>query len=476
MPNPIKPIRRRVVKPEIKINTNILDLIKRIPVSPTNKKPLLPGSTILGFGYDIQGTEYGSSFKSSLFDMSKIQVKDLDTTGYSIYPFATAKNEGAGTFFSSIHGVTAVEYQKKITHNAGIGGGISGFSASVNLKYSTESMKKSDNTFYTINYADKRWYANLDLQKFKNYLMPDVRAMIENGDPAMLFQVFGTHFVCEVTIGAKIMLSLVANKYSNLYKKDVTVNAKANFEEFIKTDYDHESHTQNQYGFDFNSLNIEVLGGAPDLAGIGTLNTANSDTPKITTEQYEKWIQSINENNLTSIDLKLMPLWHFCSDQQRAKYLEEYAVNHYSSKVTEVGEYPQNTYHIVIKTGDIEDAGTDSDIHITLYGEYGEISMVLDNEDPNFEQGNADVFETRSKDIGNISSIKIIKNNAGNKPDWYLANVDIYVNNDPVDPKNPNMMVKELQPQFSFTCNKWFSTVPDELTGEAGELVRIFYR
>lgn len=65
-------------------------------------------------------------------------------------------------------------------------------------------------------------------------------------------------------------------------------------------------------------------------------------------------------------------------------------------------------YHVMVKTGNVSGASSDSKVHIKLYGEKGDTSkqslVTSDNDLGNyFEQGQVDVFIIDTMDIGTVS-------------------------------------------------------------------------
>ncbi len=103
------------------------------------------------------------------------------------------------------------------------------------------------------------------------------------------------------------------------------------------------------------------------------------------------------------------------------------------SKTICFGKYSGHTgsFLIEVKTSDINKAGTDSDIYLTIYGDKGDTGEInLDTyagSSNNFEKGELESFYIgcSAKDIGNINHIKIRKNDSGVGPDWHLEYIKI---------------------------------------------------
>lgn len=104
------------------------------------------------------------------------------------------------------------------------------------------------------------------------------------------------------------------------------------------------------------------------------------------------------------------------------------------------------SYAIKVYTGNVQNAGTDADVYITLYSEDGRNSgeRLLDNSDNNFERNKTDMFTIEMQDIGAIRAVRIRHDNSGNRPGWYLDKIVVHNN------ATPNC-------EWTFPCNKWLA-------------------
>ncbi|CAH3036690.1 unnamed protein product, partial [Porites evermanni] len=88
-------------------------------------------------------------------------------------------------------------------------------------------------------------------------------------------------------------------------------------------------------------------------------------------------------------------------------------------------------YVVKVTTGKQLGAGTDADVFITIYGTKGdseemELTGGLFNRlKNNFEMGKTDQFTLNSGDVGDVTKIKIRKNNKGILSDWNLDSVKV---------------------------------------------------
>ncbi|XP_004855148.1 lipoxygenase homology domain-containing protein 1 isoform X1 [Heterocephalus glaber] len=85
-----------------------------------------------------------------------------------------------------------------------------------------------------------------------------------------------------------------------------------------------------------------------------------------------------------------------------------------------------NKYEIKVYTGDIIGAGTDADVFINIFGEYGDTGeRRLENEKDNFEKGAEDKFMLDAPDLGQLIKINVGHNNKGGSAGWFLSKIVI---------------------------------------------------
>lgn len=102
------------------------------------------------------------------------------------------------------------------------------------------------------------------------------------------------------------------------------------------------------------------------------------------------------------------------------------------------------TYRITVNTGTVQDAGTDANVYITLYGptkHSGE--RLLDNAEDNFENGKIDLFSIETRDIGAIQRVRIRHDNSGNKPGWFLEQIRV--------------QREDTGQEWVFSCQNWLA-------------------
>ncbi|XP_021542012.1 lipoxygenase homology domain-containing protein 1 isoform X2 [Neomonachus schauinslandi] len=85
-----------------------------------------------------------------------------------------------------------------------------------------------------------------------------------------------------------------------------------------------------------------------------------------------------------------------------------------------------NKYEVRVYTGDVIGAGTDADVFINIFGEYGDTGeRRLENEKDNFERGAEDKFTLDAPDLGQLIKINVGHNNKGGSAGWFLSKIII---------------------------------------------------
>lgn len=112
-------------------------------------------------------------------------------------------------------------------------------------------------------------------------------------------------------------------------------------------------------------------------------------------------------------------------------------------------------YKITVKTADKDDAGTNANVFITLYGQNGDCGQrKLDGK---FERGMKEDFEIENMDLGDLHCINIRHDNSGKKPGWFLEDI----------------MISD---KWYFPCNRWLAKDGDDHLISRGLAENRFYR
>ncbi|XP_056399217.1 lipoxygenase homology domain-containing protein 1 isoform X2 [Hyla sarda] len=103
-------------------------------------------------------------------------------------------------------------------------------------------------------------------------------------------------------------------------------------------------------------------------------------------------------------------------------------------------------YEVVTITGDVRGAGTDANVFVTLFGEYGITPKIhlTSKSRTAFERTKTDVFRVKTNNVGPLKKIRIEHDNTGMNAGWYLDRVIV------TDMNRPHL-------RFYFPCNNWLS-------------------
>uniref|UniRef100_A0A8D0GZA6 Lipoxygenase homology PLAT domains 1 n=1 Tax=Sphenodon punctatus TaxID=8508 RepID=A0A8D0GZA6_SPHPU len=103
-------------------------------------------------------------------------------------------------------------------------------------------------------------------------------------------------------------------------------------------------------------------------------------------------------------------------------------------------------YEVVTVTGDVRGAGTDANVFVILFGEFGITpkTHLTSKSRTAFERSKTDVFRVKTNNVGAIKKIRIEHDNTGMNASWYLDRVIV------TDMNRPHL-------RFYFPCNNWMS-------------------
>ncbi|XP_066499349.1 lipoxygenase homology domain-containing protein 1 [Hoplias malabaricus] len=108
--------------------------------------------------------------------------------------------------------------------------------------------------------------------------------------------------------------------------------------------------------------------------------------------------------------------------------------------------HKKKVYEVVTVSGDVPGAGTDANVFISLFGEYGitpKLHLASKNRTA-FEKGKTDVFRIKTHNVGSLKKIRIEHDNTGLNASWFLDRVVV------TDMNRPHL-------RFYFACNNWLS-------------------
>uniref|UniRef100_A0A3P9KDP6 Lipoxygenase homology domains 1a n=1 Tax=Oryzias latipes TaxID=8090 RepID=A0A3P9KDP6_ORYLA len=103
-------------------------------------------------------------------------------------------------------------------------------------------------------------------------------------------------------------------------------------------------------------------------------------------------------------------------------------------------------YEVVTVTGDVKGAGTDANVFVTLFGDFGVSPKVhlASKSRTAFEKNKTDVFRIKTYNVGALKKLRIEHDNTGMGTSWFLDRVVV------TDMNRPHL-------RFYFACNNWLS-------------------
>uniref|UniRef100_A0A8C1Q280 Lipoxygenase homology domains 1a n=1 Tax=Cyprinus carpio TaxID=7962 RepID=A0A8C1Q280_CYPCA len=101
-------------------------------------------------------------------------------------------------------------------------------------------------------------------------------------------------------------------------------------------------------------------------------------------------------------------------------------------------------YQVTVITGDVQHAGTDTQIYMTVFGVYGTSEeMLLPKLEDRFERGQKDTFNLEIEDIAPLRKMRVRIDGSGSRPDWFLDKMELH-----------NLQTDEVA---LFTYEEWLS-------------------
>uniref|UniRef100_A0A671XMC4 Lipoxygenase homology PLAT domains 1 n=1 Tax=Sparus aurata TaxID=8175 RepID=A0A671XMC4_SPAAU len=84
----------------------------------------------------------------------------------------------------------------------------------------------------------------------------------------------------------------------------------------------------------------------------------------------------------------------------------------------------QIIYEVTVVTGDVQNAGTDTLIYMSVFGANGSTEeMLLQKNEDRFERGQEDTFNMEIDDIAPLRKMRLRIDGSGSRPDWFLDQV-----------------------------------------------------
>jgi hypothetical protein len=101
-------------------------------------------------------------------------------------------------------------------------------------------------------------------------------------------------------------------------------------------------------------------------------------------------------------------------------------------------------YSMSIYTGDVKNAGTDSNISVKFFGSKNSSGDILiEKMDDRFERASCDTLVVELEDIGNLKKVRVTSDAKGTRKEWFLHRIEM-----------TNMKTKK---QYVFVYDNWIS-------------------
>lgn len=285
----------------------------------------IPGMDSLGRGYDIFGFyAEPKSAKLELFNFQNEEQQNITLFGitYSKPNLVIYQDIDEATFKSS-YGNTISEYVKSIDTATSLGGDYNGFGGSLAADFKSTELQNSSYEYTKISYVIEKWSLSLPSQKILIGMLNEEVKNDLDGDlePNQIFSKYGTHFLNNIIVGAKVDYSIATDKTKYQKKDDVLVVAEMSYKQLVGSISAEEKVS---YGTDISLFNkssqaeLKVYGGDPEYAS--SIMNATEDKKG---ESYDKWINSIGNHPVFCEfgSNGLVPIWNLCSDDERRSQL-----------------------------------------------------------------------------------------------------------------------------------------------------------
>lgn len=289
-------------------------------------EPLLPGSDIIGLGYDINGefARTESTLGQGLFDLPATDYNTLKI-GDKVYRYN--KLLGVQTTFRSnfdlCKGETIESYREQLGQSVGVSGKYKLFSASLNTTFTSTSLSHEE-TFYTsVREIHRLWQINLPYpEQLREYLKQEVKSAIDNADiaPDDVFDRFGAYYVGEAVVGGRLDYNSATKTLRTSKKYDISVTAKASYQALvgeISVDSQSELGKAIENFQSLSEISLQTVGGKP-----GQASKIFHDDEKHSA--FSEWSDSLLDYAvfMDFTTESLVPIWSLVTDKTRRDSLQ----------------------------------------------------------------------------------------------------------------------------------------------------------
>lgn len=130
------------------------------------------------------------------------------------------------------------------------------------------------------------------------------------------------------------------------------------------------------------------------------------------------WIECPSLGKVYTIPIDI---W-FATDEGDARIEREFKISEKDVKLFS----PKGTWVCTTYTSDVRFAGTDANVHVTVFGDDGHSEMIpLKNKDDDFERGKVDSFRIELPAMGIVRKLRIEHDGRGLNAGWKLDKVTL---------------------------------------------------
>jgi len=292
---------------------------------------IVPGQDLLGKTYNIFTGEYADN-KSTMVEILDLSKADSKTINYQNFDFSMPSILEYTNIANSNSEINVSENINDFSeaYNVSTGLGVDGmvFSGSVNVDV-FESRNQSAYNYFSQNYyivqnhklsikdAGNTTRRDRFVNNLKPYLIQEFALDVNdpNFQPVDLFKTYGTHFLAEIILGAKIEQDIRIETESQENTSSIETSIEAKYK-IVKGNFS-IGNTESSKVKDAKFVTkYKARGG--DIAILGTDNTKEKN--------FSPWAKSV-KNNPVLVDFtenSLVPIWEFAEDESRRNDLKSY--------------------------------------------------------------------------------------------------------------------------------------------------------
>ncbi|MFZ4861238.1 RICIN domain-containing protein [Sphingobacterium sp. Mn56C] len=288
---------------------------------------------VLGAGYDITGSfANSSSSRQQVIDMNKLALERNDDIGI---------NTHAQQYYSHVYGYNSEEYSRNLTSKMGLditynlfkGGFKNSFNEIGNLsnKYSYAS------TFLMIKLKRINFYTSASELK-QNYLTNSFKVDVENLTPQNLIRKYGTHVLCDATLGGKLELNYKTESNTRSVQTATTAGLVLGVNSIFGVNIDRDVQRKDIESNFNQNLSYRTVGGDGSKGVIGSINLDGS----LPTINVQNWQNSCTIENAALIDIGqngLIPIQDLILSPSKKSSVENYINQYFEENKVKITDY-----------------------------------------------------------------------------------------------------------------------------------------